>query len=205
MKWSAKATGPSCTARTRRPAALDLDPVLDGVGVEARVLAAAEARAHAALDGPGQAPRKAPRGTATRLPEAREQLLQLLLGLQLLDEGGVHLLLLDEGGQSSVLRARSASRLRRARSSARAARSTRVRCSSVARSVASAPRSERKAGDPLVVAAGQRGHEAIAAEEVGGLVDGEQQPHVGGRRACRGPARGPRERAAPRRGSSRAA
>ena len=42
----------------------------------------------------------------------------------------------------------------------------------------SAARSERKADDPRVVAAGQGGDEAVAAEEVGGAVDREEEAQV---------------------------
>ena len=154
---------------------------MHGVGVEPGVLAAAEAGPHPPFDRPGQA---APEGAQGHRdlgsPEAGEQLLQPRLGLgELLHVGGVQLLPLDERGQQLRL-ARALAVEAAPRGGEPRAQRDRLPGALLERRPLRRERGEVRAerGHPRVVAAGQGRDEAVPAEEVGGPVDRQQEPHV---------------------------
>ena len=139
--------------------------------------------------GQGSSPLKAPMGTATSLPPAPCSICDTPRSASSSSwrTSALDSLLATRSVRSFVLRTRSASRLRRARS--REAR-TRQRLRGALLEVGPRPVQLAHVGaearQALVVAAGQRVHEPVAVEEVGGPVHGEQEPQVAQlARACR--------------------
>ena len=160
---------------------VDLDPVLDRVGVELRMLVAAESRTDAARTRPGQAAAEGGHrhgGVALLHPLQERPELSLRL-LELLDVGGVGLLLLDDRREQLRL---ALPLLVEVAPGAFELRAQGDRFQSPARQLLLLRAKGLEVGpegrDERVVPAGNRGHEAVAAEEVRRVIHGEQKAQV---------------------------
>ena len=161
----------------RPPRGLDLDAVLPGRSRTARPCAGRSPRARA-RDRPGQAPRNAPSGTARRPRSGRRAGRAGSPPPELLHVCGLQLLPRHQEVRSSVLRRRSASRLRRACSQALRSAATPGSSSPGSGAARERPQVGAKARHLFVVAAGEGGDEAVPAQDVGGTLHRQQHAQV---------------------------